>query len=74
MSVPDEAWFSLLLLALFGFLFFLRLKFPGASRSSETAVLLMAVVAFFTICGLFASVRRAPNLSPESTQLRSDRR
>jgi len=73
MSVPDEAWLSLLLLALFGFLFFLRLKFPSAPRSSETAVLLVAVVAFFAICGFFANVRRPSNPSPQS-HLGSDRR
>ena len=55
MSPTDEAWLSLLLIALFGTLLFLRLRFPKASRGSETAVLIAATILFFSICNFFLS-------------------
>jgi hypothetical protein len=53
MNSADEAWLSLLLVALFGLLLFLRIKFPHASRVRETAVLVVATILFFSICNLF---------------------
>ena len=53
MNSVDEAWLSLLLLALFGLLLFLRIKFPDVSRGRETAVLVVATILFFSICNLF---------------------
>ena len=50
MGSAGEAWLTALLLALFGLLFFLRVKFPKASKGSETAVLLGFTVVFFSIC------------------------
>ncbi|MBZ5636631.1 MAG: hypothetical protein LAO55_26190 [Acidobacteriia bacterium] len=55
MNSADEAWLSLLLLALFGLLFYLRIKFPNASRGRETTVLVVATIIFFSICNLFLS-------------------
>jgi hypothetical protein len=53
MGPADEAWLSLFLVALFGLLLFLRIKFPNASRGSETAALVIATILFFSICNLF---------------------
>jgi len=53
MNSTDEAWLSLLFVGLFGFLLFLRTKFPNASKSSETAVLIIATILFFSLCNLF---------------------
>ena len=53
MSSPDEAWLSLLVVALFGLLVLLRLRFPDASKGAETAVLLSATILFFLICNVF---------------------
>jgi hypothetical protein len=53
MSSTDEAWLILLLTGLFGLLAFLRLKFPNASRSAETVVLLSATILFFLIYSAF---------------------
>jgi hypothetical protein len=66
MSAVDEAWLSLLLVALFGFLLFLRLRFPNASRGSETAVLVAATILFFSICNLFP---RQPGPSDTAREL-----
>ena len=61
MSSADDVWLCLLLVALFGLLFLLRVRFPNASRLSETAVLVSATIVFFSICGLFLHPHR---LSP----------
>jgi hypothetical protein len=53
MSSVNEAGLCLLLVALFGVLLFLRLRFPNASRSSETLVLIAAMILFFSICKFF---------------------
>lgn len=57
MSSADEIVLTLLLLALFGTLWFLRLRFPNASRHSETGVLILATVLFFSICNFFLGPR-----------------
>jgi hypothetical protein len=57
MNSADEVWLNLLLMALFGLLLFLRIKFPEASRVRETAVLGVATILFFSICDVFL---RAP--------------
>lgn len=59
MSSTDDVWLCLLLVALFGLLSFLRVRFPGASKSSETAVLVSATVIFFSLCSLLVKPRRA---------------
>jgi hypothetical protein len=57
MSSVDDVWLSLLLIALFGTLLFLRRSFPNASRGSETAVLVAATILFFSICDRFLGAR-----------------
>ena len=72
MNSIDEAWLSLLLVALFGLLLFLRIKFPNTSRGRETAVLLVATVLFFSICNFFlrSSAATVEKLSePQTTML-----
>jgi len=59
MSPVDDVWLSALLVALFGLLAYLRHRFPKASRSSQTAVLIAATVVFFSICNWFASAQAA---------------
>jgi hypothetical protein len=68
MSPTDEAWLSLLLLALFGSLLFLRLRFPNASRGSETAVLAALTVLFVSICNYFLSPRNVAHSNQEFIQ------
>lgn len=68
MSSADEAWLCLLLMALFGTLLYLRLRFPNASRGSETAVLVTATVLFFSICNIFLSPHGPPVASHELIQ------
>ncbi len=58
MNSADEAWLSLLLVALFGLLLFLRMKYPDASKGTETAVLVGATILFFSICNFFLSSSR----------------
>jgi len=53
MSASKGAWFSLLLLALFGVLLFLRGKRPNASKPAEAAVLVVTSILFFSICYIF---------------------
>jgi hypothetical protein len=66
MSSADDAWLILLLVALFGFLFFLRIKFPNASKRSETAVLVSVTILFFSICNFFLSPhKRATQSVPQ---------
>ena len=65
MNSPDEVWLSLLLLALFGLLLFLRVKFPDASRGRETTVLVVATILFFSICNLFL---RSPGCDDQKAQ------
>ena len=59
MNSTDEVWLSLLLVTLFGLLFWLRIKFPGASRVQETAVLAVATFLFFLICNCFLNTTAA---------------
>ncbi len=59
MSTTADAWLSLFLLLLFGSLYLLRLKFPDASKRSETATLVIATVLFFSICNFFISPRNS---------------
>jgi hypothetical protein len=53
MNSVGEAWFSGSLTVLFGLVLILRLRFPNASRTSETIVLVPVAILFFVICGLF---------------------
>lgn len=71
MNPADEAWLSLLLAALFGTLIFLRLRFPNASRSRETAVLAVATILFFSICNFFlgSPAARASTISNASSHM-----
>jgi uncharacterized membrane protein len=60
MNSTDEAWLSLLLVALFGLLLFLRIKYPDASKGAETAVLVGATILFFSICNFFLTPYKQP--------------
>jgi len=53
MNSAEDPWLCLLLIALLGGLFFLRVRFPNASKRSETVVLIAATVLFFSICNFF---------------------
>ena len=73
MNSADEAWLSLLLVALFGLLLFLRIKYPDASKGAETAVLVGATILFFSICNVFLSPQptgcgNRPRGSPDARQ------
>ena len=57
MRPPDDIWLSLLLVALFGMLLFLRIRFPNASKVSENTVLAAATILFFSICNFFLTPR-----------------
>ena len=52
MASPRDTWLCLLLVLVIGATLFLRVKFPQASRRSETAVLAMTSVLFFGLCYL----------------------
>jgi hypothetical protein len=58
MNTAEEAWQSLLLVALFGLLLFLRIKYPDPSKGAETAVLVGATILFFSICNVSLSPHR----------------
>jgi hypothetical protein len=69
MNATDGAWLSLFLVALLGSLLFLRIKFPNASRTSETGVLLTLTVLFFSICSCFLSPHKpGASTTPPSEQ------
>ena len=68
MNSPDEAWLSLFVIALFGSLLFLRMKFPNASRGSETVVLLSATLLFFWICNSLLKPGTPPFLTERVLQ------
>lgn len=53
MSTGDDALLSALIIALFGLLGFLRMRFPKASRNAEVIALVSATIAFFAICSFF---------------------
>lgn len=53
MSPIDDICLSLLLVALFGGLLYLRSRFPDASKTSENTVLVAATVLFFSITHVF---------------------
>jgi len=55
MSSTGDLWLSSLVVALFGVLLFLRVRYPNASRGSEILVLASATVLFFSICDHFLS-------------------
>jgi hypothetical protein len=57
MSPADDVWLSLGVVTLCGLLLFLRIRFPEASRTSETLVLISATVVFFSVCDLFSHPR-----------------
>jgi hypothetical protein len=52
MNSADDVWSCLLLVALFVLLLFLKSKFPTVSRGREAAVVLAAIILFFSICSL----------------------
>jgi len=68
MNSADDVWLRLLLVALFGTLLFLRIKFPKASRRAETTVLLFATILFFSICNFFSSPHAWPRVVPAAIQ------
>ena len=53
MSPAPKEWLSLLIAALFGLLFLLRIRFRNAPKYAETAVLFAATILFFSICTVF---------------------
>jgi hypothetical protein len=53
MSSADEIWFSFLIVVLFTFLLFLRVKFSRASYTAETLVLAATTLLFFALCSCF---------------------
>jgi hypothetical protein len=57
MNSADDVWLCLLLVALFALLLVLRSKFPKVSRGREAAVVLAAIILFFSICILFPGSR-----------------
>ena len=69
MSSADDVWLCLLLVALFGVLFFLRVRFPKASRGCETAVLVSATVLFLSLCGLLHPRGLTPTAPPVPTSV-----
>ena len=48
--MENGALFSLLMVLIAAVLLVLRTRFPGASRRSETAVLTVAAILFFSLC------------------------
>lgn len=69
MSSIDDVWLCLLLVALFGGLFFLRVQFPRASKGSELAVLVSATVIFFSLCSFFKPHGPAVPHNPQITRI-----
>ena len=69
MASVDDVWLCLLLVALFGLLFFLRVRFPMASKGSEMAVLVSATVIFFSLCSFLKPHNPAASRSPQITQI-----
>jgi len=68
MNPAGDVWLCLLLVALFGALFFLRVRFQSASRNAETAVLVSAAILFFSICSFFLSPHRtSAQIAPQPT-------
>jgi hypothetical protein len=59
MGSADDVWLCLLLVALFGLLLFLRIRFPRASKGTETAILVSATVVFFSVCSFLLKPRLA---------------
>jgi hypothetical protein len=53
MTPGNEAWLGLALLALFGALLFLRVRYPHASKGAEIVTLLGATILFLSICNSF---------------------
>jgi hypothetical protein len=74
MEIVATEWLCVLLLALFGTLLFLRVRFPGASKRAETSVLVGAAILFFGTCSFFLSpqaaesVRQFPTATAESAR------
>jgi len=63
MNSADEVFLGLLPVALFGLLLFLRVRFPNASKRSETAVLVSATVLFLSIFSLILPAKKASTSS-----------
>jgi hypothetical protein len=53
MGSVEGTWFSGSMVFLFGSLTFLRSRFPGASKRTETAVLAATTLLFFSLCHFF---------------------
>jgi hypothetical protein len=60
MSSASDPWLGFVLAVLFGLLLFLRVKFPNASRGSETTALVVTIVLFFLVCHVFLRPRELP--------------
>jgi FtsH-binding integral membrane protein len=59
MNSPNDPWLTLLLVALFGLVLFLRIHFPNASLKAQAVVLLVAAVSLFSICTSFVTMTEA---------------
>ena len=59
MSSSSDPWLGLVLAVLFGLLFLLRVKFPNASRRTETTTLAVTITLFFLACHFFLTGREA---------------
>jgi hypothetical protein len=59
MGSADDVWLSLFVIGLFGMLYYLPVRFPNASRRSETMVLITATVLFFSVCNFFLGTNRS---------------
>jgi hypothetical protein len=60
MNSPSDPWLAFALVVLFGLLLFLRVKFPNASRGSETTALAVTTLLFFLVCHVFLAPRESP--------------
>lgn len=55
MKTSDDPWLCLLLVLVPLTLLFLRMRYPNASQRSETVILAIATIAFFSICSFLLS-------------------
>jgi hypothetical protein len=69
MNPTDEVFLGLLPVALFGLLLFLRVRFPNASKRSETAVLVSATVLFLSVCSLLLPAKRFSTTSQPAARI-----
>jgi hypothetical protein len=69
MNSTDEVFLGLLPVALFGLLLFLRVRFPNASKRTETAVLVSATVLFLSVCSLLLPAKKSSTASQPAARI-----